>query len=219
LSEVQNYFPLERSENRHLVLITAGIDSFNDEATKQAAVAKLLATDINVHVISYTQVQKGPVARQKEIFNEGQWKPRRLPEENADTLPDPKRPGRDSEREITQREIAKMPRLGGVSLDLERLTNARRRSKELDSAEAFLDSLSNDTNGLFLLPETAGEMDDKAAALAQVIDSQWVVGYTPKRLLAEAPSGEVRNIEVTSKRSGIQIQARRKLVVKKVPQP
>ncbi len=215
LGDAAGYFPKDRNENRHLVLITAGLDSFNDESIKQAAMSKLLSTDINVHVISYTQMQKGPVTRQKQIFNEGEWKPKRFPAEIVETLPDPKRPGvPDKEREITQREIAKMPRLGGVSLDIERLTKARKRSKELESAEVFLEAMSVDTNGLFLLPGTVDEMNENAAALAGVIDSQWVVAYSPKLSLAGSVPGEVRNIEISSKRLGVQIQAHRKLIVK-----
>ena len=215
MSEARGYFSEHRGENRHLVLITAGIDSFNDETAKKAAMAELLSTDINVNVISYTQMQKGTVPRKREVIAQGEWKPKRLPEEIVQTLPDPKRPEHpEDEREVTPREIAKIPRLAGVSLDFERLTNARKRSRELDAAETFLDAVSTDTNGLFLLPETSDEMDEKAAALAALIDSQWVIAYTPKNTLSDAPPGEVRNIEVSSKRPGVQVQARRKLILK-----
>ncbi len=218
LREARGLFPVNRSENRHLVLITAGIDSFNDDKAKKEAMLDLLSTDINVHVISYTHMQKGTVPRKREIVAQGEWKPQRLPEEIVASLPDPKRPEHpDEDREITPREIAKMPRLGGVSLDFERLMNARKRSKELDSAESFLETVTADTNGLFLLPETVDEMNEKASALAAVIDSQWVIAYTPKNTLADAPPGEVRNIEITSKRPGVQVQARRKLIVKDSP--
>ena len=220
LNGARGYFPEQKKENRHLVLITAGIDSFNDEKAKKDALSDLLSTDINVHVISYTHMQKGTVSQQKEILREGEWKPRRLPEEIVETLPGPKRPDLPpEERDVGQREMAKMPRLAGVTLDFERLMNARKSSKELDSAEAFLESVSTDTNGLFLLPETPGEMDEKAAALAVVIDSNWVIAYTPKNALGDAPPGEVRNIEVSSKRSGVHIQASRKLIVKGISSP
>ena len=213
-----NFAP-DRSENRHIVLITAGIDSFNDEAVRNAAISALRATDINVHVISYANVEKASLAGQKEIFKESEWKPRRLPEEVADTLPDPKRPVPEKEREITPREIAKMPRLGAVSLDIERLMSARKRSKELDAVESFLDGITSDTNGLFLLPETTGEMAEKAVALAAFIDSQWVVAYTPKNTLGDAPPDDIRSVEVTSKRSGVHVQARRKLIATPASRP
>jgi VWFA-related protein len=220
LREARGFFPAQRVENRHLVLITAGIDSFNDDAARKAAIADLLSTDINVHVISYTHIEKGSVSQQKEVFRPGQWKPKRLPEEIVETLPDPKRPGaREADREVTPRDMAKIPRLSGVSLDLDRLANARKRSKELDSAETFLESLALDTNGIFLMPEAVDEMNAKSAALAEVIDSQWVVSYTPKIAFAEAPRGDVRNLEVTSRRAGVQVNARRKLIANVVDNP
>lgn len=213
LGEARAIFQKVPAENRHLVLITAGIDSFNDKS-RGSALSDLLSTDINVHVISYTRLQKASVSRQKEVFNQGEWKPRRLPEEIADTLPDPKRPGPEDEREVTPREIAKMPRLGSVSVDIERTINARNRSKDLDTAESRLQELSADTNGVYLLPGSADEMDEKAAALAAIIGSQWVIAYTPKRPLRDAQPDEVRNVEVTSRRSGLMVQARRKLIVR-----
>jgi hypothetical protein len=53
----------------------------------------------------------------------------------------------------------------------------------------------------------------KTSLVAQVIDSNYVITYTPKRPLSEAKAGEVRTIEVTSKNPGLQVLARRKLAV------
>ncbi len=53
----------------------------------------------------------------------------------------------------------------------------------------------------------------KTALVAGTIDSSYVVTYVPKRPLAESKAGEERNIEVTSRRPDLLVQARRKLVV------
>jgi len=73
--------------------------------------------------------------------------------------------------------------------------------------------IADDTNGEIFLPETTDELIEKTATLAKTIDSQYVATYTPKKPLSEAEDGEIRNIEVTSRRVDIQIQGRRKFVV------
>ncbi len=89
----------------------------------------------------------------------------------------------------------------------------KERGEALKRSEGELIKLSEDTNGIFYLPDTKEEMVEKTEHLAKNIDSQYVVTYTPKRPLSESPNGEIRNIEVTSKRDGVIIQARRKLLV------
>jgi hypothetical protein len=56
-------------------------------------------------------------------------------------------------------------------------------------------------------------MLDKTALVARFINSSYVITYAPKRPLKESKTGEVRNIEVTSRRPDLEVQARRKLVV------
>ncbi len=200
-------------ENRHLVLITNGADSFNDSALRDSVKANLMASDINVHVISYTKLQKGSIASRKSIFVEGEYKPRRMPEEVADTLPDYK--GGGKKKRVSPRDMAKMPRLGGVTLDRERIKRANDDLSELETDELFLTTIAEDTSGEILLPESFDEVIEKTNVLAQIIDSQYVITYAPKRLLRDSPKGEVRLIEVSSKRNGLQVKAHRKLIVQK----
>nr|MDQ3323763.1 VWA domain-containing protein [Acidobacteriota bacterium] len=49
-------------DNRHLVLITDGTDSLNNLAEKDVAMKNLLTTDVNVHVVSYTQMELADIA-------------------------------------------------------------------------------------------------------------------------------------------------------------
>jgi VWFA-related protein len=200
-------------ENRHLVLITNGADSFNDSLLRDSLAVNLAASDINVHVISYTNLQKNSIASRKAIFIEGEWKPKRLPEEIVETLPDWK--GAGKKKKISPRDMAKMPRLGSITLDGERIKRAKNDLNRLESDERFLTAIAEDTNGRILLPETLEEMVEKTIALAQIIDSQYVITYSPKRPLRDSPAGEVRLIEVSSRRAGLHAKARRKLVVKK----
>ncbi len=200
-------------ENRHLVLVTNGADSVNDSLLRASVAANLTASDINVHVISYTNLQKDSIASRKAIFIEGEWKPRRLSEEIVETLPDWK--GSGKKKRVSPRDMAKMLRLGSITLDRERIKRARNDKNQLESDEKFLTTIAEDTNGEFLLPETLEETVEKTIALAQIIDSQFVITYSPKRPLRDSPKGEVRLVEVSSKRDGLQVETRRRFVVQK----
>ena len=78
----------------------------------------------------------------------------------------------------------------------------KKRAVELQKGESFLLTLAENTSGMFILPETADEMELKAANIAKIIDSNYVVTYTPKRPLSESLAGEERIIEVSSRKPG-----------------
>jgi hypothetical protein len=100
-----------------------------------------------------------------------------------------------------------------INTDKEFLKKMRERKTSLIESEKYLNAVSMDTNGVFVAPESKEEMVDKTAFVARFIDSSYVVTYVPKRSLKESKSGEVRNIEVSSRRPNLEVQARRKLVV------
>jgi hypothetical protein len=56
-------------------------------------------------------------------------------------------------------------------------------------------------------------MVDKAALVARMIDAAYVVTYTPKVPVTETRGIAERNIQVTSKRDGLVVEARRKLLI------
>ena len=63
---------LERSglDNKHLVLITDGTDSLGRSSQKFDALQRLMATDVSVHVISYTSMEAASIApRTKGYFD------------------------------------------------------------------------------------------------------------------------------------------------------
>ena len=186
-------------DNQHLVLITDGTDSLNNLAERKAAMQKLLATDVNVHVISYTKMELIDIApRAKGV---SATPPKGLPPEVAAQMP-------NGVRDVL---ILK----GGVTINTDRafLKKMRERQQDLIDGEKYLNELSADTNGEFILPESAEEMISKTALVASVVDSSYVVTYAPKRLLSESKAGEIRSIEVTSRRPNLLVQARRKLIV------
>lgn len=187
-------------ENRHLVLITDGTDSLNNLTEKDAAMQNLLKTDINVHVISYTQMELADI----EPRTKGTTKtppPKAVPDEVTATLP------------VGIRDMNRAARILTINTDREFLKKMRERKKSLADGEKYLAALAKDTNGEFILPVSNEEMTNKTSVVAGFIDSSYVVTYAPKRALKESPNGEVRNIEVSSRRPDLQIEARRKLIV------
>ena len=189
-------------DNRHLVLISDGTDTFNNKTQRDAALQNLLATDVNVHVISYTQLERTDIKpRTKGISTSPA--PKAMPREVAGQMPN------------GVRDIAITANILTMNTDRAFLRKMRERKQELIGGEKYLATLSRDTNGEFILPESKEEMLDKPALIARIIDSSYVVTYSPKRALSESEAGEVRIIEVSSRRPNLQVQARRKLVISK----
>ncbi len=187
-------------DNRHLVLITDGTDTFNAPVERTAATQKLLATDINVHVISYTQMEKTAIEPRLKGISKTPPK-QAMPDEIKATLPN------------GVRDIALAPKYKTISVDRPLLKALRDRKNALAESEKYLIALSKDTNGYLILPESNEEMLEKSANIAGIIDSSYVLTYVPKRALSESPAGEIRRIEVTSRRPNLRVQANRKLVV------
>ncbi len=187
-------------ENRHLVIISDGTDSFWSDERRESEMNMLLRTNINVHVISYTALEKEVVEERTSLVQKGSGV-RAMPEEIAQTLPN------------GVRDTATAPKSVSVNTDVEMIKSIRDRERALEKAEEYLLKLSTDTSGLFTLPDSTDEMTDKAALIAGVIDSNYVVTYIPKRPLEESKPGESRVIEVSSKKPGLRVLAKRKLVV------
>ncbi|HEY0429056.1 MAG TPA: VWA domain-containing protein [Pyrinomonadaceae bacterium] len=203
LDSAVKFFEKTPRENRHLILITNGIDSFNDQKIKDSALRNLLSSDINVHVISYTKLQQNAIEPKTSVWQKGEPNPKRLPEEVIIALPQ------------QQQQILRMPRLGSINIDRAMIKKRKEEIAKLKTSEQFLTDVAEDTNGEIFLPEDLDEMVAKTGTLAVNIDSQYVATYTPKKPLTESADGEVRNIVVTSRRTDVQIQGRRKFVVSK----
>ncbi len=187
-------------DNRHLVLITDGTDSFINSDERRAAMRDLLATDINVHVFSYTRLELADIEPRTRGISKVP-KIQVMPNEIKATLPNGVRDVAIASASVT------------INTDRAFLKRMRERQTALLDGEKFLTELSRDTNGEIILPASNEEMLEKTALIARIIDSSYVLTYVPKRALDESPRGEVRNIEVTSRRPNLQVQARRKLVI------
>lgn len=187
-------------ENTHLVLVSDGTDSLWSDERREKALRGLMKTNISVHVISYTRMELTDIEPRTKGVSKGTGA-KALPREVIDTLP------------IGVREVANTPKSVSISTDREFIRTMKQRKQALEQGEAFMSKLSENTNGLFILPDDTEEMLEKTWLVARAIDNNYVVTYTPKRPLSESAAGEIRVIEVTSKKPGLIVQARRRLAV------
>lgn len=186
-------------DNKHIVLITDGTDSLGRNSAKFDAFQRLLGTDISVHVISYTRMEAADIEPRTKAISKTPPPPA-MPPEVAAQLPN------------GARDVATAPKIGPtINVDRGYLRRMRARKADLENSEEQLRKIAENTNGEIFLPETRDEMIDKTAQVARLIDSSYVVTYTPKNPLVE--NSAERNIVVTSKRDGLIVQANRKLVV------
>jgi hypothetical protein len=188
-------------ENKHLVLITDGTDSGARSSAKFDAFQRLLATDISVHVLSYTALEAADIEPRTKRFSNDPA-PKAMPDEIAATLPNGVKP-----------DPSKVKVGPTINMDRTLIKRIRARKSDLETSEEQLEKLAANTNGEFILPISVDEMVDKAALVAKMIDSSYVVTYNPKIPVVDTRGIAERNIEVTSKRPGLVVQARRKLLI------
>ena len=196
-----NFMLRDPLENKHLVLITDGTDSLGRSSARFDALQRLLATDISVHVISYTAMEAADIEpRTKGVSNSPPIKA--MPPEIAATLPN------------GARDAQTAPKIGPtINLDRTLIKKMKARKAELEISQAQLEQLAEDTNGEFILPMGVDEMIEKSALVARMIDSSYVVTYMPKISVVGTRGIAERKIDVTSKRPGLIVQARRRLVI------
>ena len=199
--------------NRHLVLVTDGIDTASSKEYDDA-VRRLIAAQATLHVVSYTAVAR-------EQMKQPWWKnPKESPgaaQSRADQATvgiDPTRPPGMNGGGINPVSVN-----DGIRID----TGLRRRRKEAERemarGESRLKNLTEETGGRILLPDSIEGMVAEAGGVGREIDSQYVITYKPKRPLRTAPATEYRKIHVGARRIGLTLRARRGYVVGSMRQP
>lgn len=192
-------------DNKHIILITDGTDSLGRSSAKFDAFQRLMATDISVHVISYTSMEAADIEpRTKGISNTPP--PKAMPDEIAATLPNG----------VKDKGVKIGPT---ISLDRTLIKKMKARQLELETSQEQLEKVSESTNGEFILPTSLEEMVEKAALVAKMVDASYVVTYMPKVSVVETRGIAERNIDVTSRRAGLIVVARRKLLFDSKNQP
>ena len=203
LDAAKQLFARSGVDNKHLVLITDGTDSTASGSAKFDALQGLLSTDITVHVLSYTAMEAVDIEPRTRMIST-QPPPQAMPDMVKDQLP-----------KGGPQEAAKRPRIGPtIILDRTLLKRMKTRKADLETSQEQLEKLAENTNGEFILPFSPEEMEQKAPLVAQMIDASYVVTYMPKLAVIPTRGIAERNIEVTSKRSGLILQSKRKVVLR-----
>jgi len=196
--------------NRHLVLITDGVDDSGDGSeSARRAVAAVLASGATVHVIGYTQMGRRAIRKAAPPVIVSAKKPRKTANDIAAEIMNP----------VKAEEKGEKPDLY-VAVDLDFKLRRRRAAYEraMREGERWLGALAEEAGGEMSLPLTAEEMLAAAASVARDIDSQYVVAYRPKRPLSTAVRDEYRRVEVVARRIGLSVSTRRGYVVPPAPE-
>lgn len=193
--------------NRHLVIITDGIDTAGSKDYEDAK-RRLIASQTTLHVISYTEVAR-------EGMKQPWWK---VPPEKPGATQarvdqttvgiDPTRPPGMRGPGINPHDVN-----SGITFDPALRRRRKEAEREMQRGEARLRTLTEETGGRLLQPDSEEGMSVEAAGVAREIDSQYVVTYSPKRPLRKAAPTEYRRIHVGARRQGLTLRARTGYVV------
>jgi VWFA-related protein len=208
LNEAVKTFQNRPTGNRHLVLISDGMESVANEIEREKALQNLLVQNITVHIISYTQLeaQIAQTAGKRLKLGNGTKKQAIPPEIEEQILL-----GLPVSQRATFKAMIDAPPIVIFDLDTERLKFIRKRREGWLESEANLQDISEKSGGIFFAPETLETLLTFGSKIAGAIDSQYVLTYLPKRQFADSPNGETRKIRVSSSCVGVEIKARNQI--------
>jgi len=194
---------------RHLVLITDGVETAGTKPGRAAAIARLMASNAVVHVLSYTMVSQASMKESGRMVRNRNKST--VPDDAINALP-PDDHGPVAGGSFQLRQLHKP---GGKTFDLDpdRRRLIREYEKDMAESETMLTSLSKEAGGTIWLPDSLDEMISDGAKAARLIDAAYIVTYRPSLALASAKKDEVRRIEIASRRVGLNIVSRRSYVV------
>jgi VWFA-related protein len=190
--------------NRHLVLISDGVDRPGTQTDLTQAFEHLIAANVTLHVISYASL--GAKVRAPEPT-----RPRvksAVAPELIEALP-----RTQLQSDPTPDLKTQLKNKGGMVLDLDLLLHRRGiKGALLERSEQFA-LIADETGGNLWLPSSAEQMIREARDVARDIDSQYVVSYKPVPPPTRTTSTEYRPIEVISRRVGLTLRAPRGYVI------
>jgi Ser-tRNA(Ala) deacylase AlaX len=133
-------------ENRHLVLIADGLESVADESAQQIALQNLLAANITVHVISYTQLQEQMAQKstQRVRLGDGKTKPR-IPVDIFEGMTIAMSPEQKAHLKVMNEAQA----IVIFNTDNKMIRAVRQKREAWRTSAAKLQNLAEDTGGMF----------------------------------------------------------------------
>jgi len=209
LGEAVDRFAETPAGNRHLVLITDGVDDSRDSSEGamrlEPAIKELLAQAVTVHIVSYAGMGR-----------KNMWKSQPLLEVTATK----RKTAADVALEILnpiglQWQKPKI-RLY-VDTDIQMRLRRMDYLKAMKEGERWLRQFAFETGGTMFVPPSVEEMLVNVEEIARNVDSQYVVTYKPKRSFAAGTEGEYRRVEMAARRVGLVVSARRGYVAPSIP--
>jgi VWFA-related protein len=186
---------------RQVVMITDGVETPGSKIALEDAVRQLLAAQVTVHIISYTEMVRNAIAERNGSS------PMRGGGSQRESIPggDPTMPPGQT----------RSPSVRIATIDLDRAMRKwyKKYSDDTKRAEKVLTTIAEETGGRIYLPKSSEEMIKEGGEVAREIGAQYVITYKPKRPLAAARIGEYRKIEVAARRTGLHLRTRRGYVV------
>lgn len=184
--------------SRHLVLITDGVESPGGKFDHPEALKRVAASNTVVHVIGYTNVSGEATRSSRTVFRDRTKST--TPDEVVATLP----------HEHGYDQLRRLHQPGGMIADIDpvRLRRVREYERKMREGAEPLTSLCDESGGHAWLPDSFEELFGDGAKAARLIDAEYVVTYKPKRAVISAPEGEVRRVEVMSRRVGLTVVSR-----------
>jgi VWFA-related protein len=209
LEAAVNQFRTQPVGCRYLVLITDGVETPGTKPWRAEAIERLLASNATVHVISYTAISRASTNKALRIARNRDKST--TPDDAINSLP-PDDHGPIASGSFYLRQLHKP---GGKTFDLdpERRRQIKRYQDDMIEGEFMLTSLSKETGGNIWLSESLDQMIADGAKVAHQIDAGYLVTYRPSPSLASANQNYIRQVEIISRRVGLNIISRRSYVV------
>ena len=210
--------------NRHVVLITDGVETPGGDESPEELGRILQATEASVlgGRAAYAEAYKQLQAAQATIHVVGTGTlGKKVEQEKKKIAPQGPPPGSTRSSGVAvaginptvppavvqQRTTSSQGGVINFDPAMRRLRKAYERAQR--RGEQQLKTLTAETGGLIWTPATDEDLVAGGEEVAREIGTQYVITYTPKRPLAESPSTEYRRLRVTPRRGGLTLRARR----------
>lgn len=224
LTRAARLFANQPLGNRHVVLVTDGVETPGGDETPEELGRILQATEANVlggragYAEAYRQLQ----AAQATIHVVGTGTlGKKVAEQKKKIAPQHAPPGSVASSGVAvaginptvppavvqQRTASGSGAVVNFDPAMRRLRKAYERAQR--RGEQQLKTLTAETGGLIKLPATDADLVAEGEGVAREIGTQYVITYTPKRPLSDSPATEYRTLRVSPRRNGLSLRARR----------
>jgi VWFA-related protein len=205
LGEAVDRFAETPAGNRHLVLITDGVDASSDSTESvvrlQPKIAQLLAQAVTVHIVSYAGMGQKTMWKSQPLVEITAYKRKTAADVALEVL---KPIGSEWEK----------PKIRlYVDTDIQMRLRRMEYVKAMKEGDRWLRQFAFETAGTVFVPPSVKEMLVSVEEIARNVDSQYVVTYKPKRSFASGIEGEYRRVELVPRRVGLVVSSRRGYVV------